>query len=106
MSGDDQHGFFVQLYEDIEGVPKFIVEFESEVLGADVPRMGDCIIAPLRKADFAARDPATHYVYEIGRRYFLPDVTREKASIVKLLAKRRALTAEEQNLLSSTTGGE
>jgi hypothetical protein len=61
MSGDDQHGFFVQLYEDIEGVPKFIVEFESEVLGADVPLMGDCIIAPLRKADFAARDPATHY---------------------------------------------
>ena len=47
MSGDDQHGFFIQLYEDIEGVPKFIVEFESEVLGADVPRMGDCIIAPV-----------------------------------------------------------
>jgi len=101
MSGDDQHGFFVQIYEEIDGVPKYTgVVFESGVLGSEVPRIGDCIISPLHKADFDARNPATHYVYEIGRRYFLPDVTREQASIVKLLAKRRKLTADEQKLFS------
>jgi hypothetical protein len=101
MPGDDRYGFFVQLYEDVNGVPKFTgVIFESEVLGSEVPRVGDCIISPLRKADFDARNPASHYVFEIGRRYFLPDVTREQASIVKLLAKRRALTADEQHLFS------
>ena len=101
MSGDDQHGFFVQIYEEIDGVPKYTgVVFESGVLGSEVPRIGDCIISPLHKADFDARNPATHYVYEIGRRYFLPDVTGEQASIVKLLAKRRKLTADEKKLFS------
>jgi hypothetical protein len=98
-ASDHPHGFYVQLYETVDGVPKYTgVVFESDVLGAEVPRVGDCIISPLHKADFDARNPATHYVYEIGRRYFLPDVTREQASIVKLLAKRRPLTTDEQKL--------
>ena len=93
------HGFFVQLYEDVDGSPTYTgVVFSSGVLGEEVPRAGDCIIAPLRKADFDARNPNKHFVYEIGRRYFLPDVTREQASIVKLMAKRRPLTVEERKL--------
>jgi hypothetical protein len=99
MPGDDDYGFFVQLYEDVEGVPTYTgVVFASQVLGEEVPRSGDCIISPLQKADFDARNPANHFAFDIQRRYFLPDVTREQASIVKLVAKRRELTDEEKAL--------
>jgi hypothetical protein len=58
----------------------------------------NCIISPLRKADFDPRNPGKHFAFDIQRRYFLPDVTREQASIIKLLAKRRDLTEDERQL--------
>jgi hypothetical protein len=96
---NDDYGFFVQLYEDVEGVTTCTgINFESGVLGEEVPRSGDCIISPLRKADFDPRNPGNHFAFDIQRRYFLPGVTREQASIIKLLAKRRDLTEHERQL--------
>jgi hypothetical protein len=101
MPDIDDYGFFVQLYEDVEGVVTYTgIIFESGVLGEEVPRAGDCIIAPLSKAEFDARNPANHFAFDIQRRYFLPDVTREQASIIKLLAKRRDLTESERQLFN------
>jgi hypothetical protein len=95
MPDNDDYGFFVQLYEDVEGVATYTgINFESGVLGEEV----HCIISPLRKADFDPRNPGNHFAFDIQRRYFLPDVTREQASIIKLLAKRRELTEHERQL--------
>ena len=95
MPDNDDYGFFVQLYEDVEGVPTYTgIIFESGVLGEEVPRAGDCIISPLREADFDPRNPGNHFAFDIQRRYFLPDVTREQASIIKLVVQRRELTVE------------
>jgi hypothetical protein len=79
---------------NVEGAPTYTgIIFESGVLGEEVPRAGDCIISPLRKADFDPRNPGNHFAFDIQRRYFLPDVTREQASIIKLVVQRRELTA-------------
>jgi hypothetical protein len=73
MPGNDDYSFFVQLYEDVEGVATYTgIIFESGVLGEEVPRSGDCIISPLRKADFDPRNPGNHFAFDIQRRYFLP----------------------------------
>ena len=99
MADDDDYGFFVQLYEEVDGQPTYTgIVFESGVLGEEVPRAGDCIISPLRKADFDPRNPGNHFAFDIQRRYFLPDVTREQASIIKLTVKRRELTEHERQL--------
>jgi hypothetical protein len=99
MPDNDDYGFFIQLYEDVEGVPTYTgIIFESGALGEEVPRSGDCIISPMRKADFDPRNPGNHFAFDIQRRYFLPDVTREQASIIKLLARRRELTEDERQL--------
>src|SRR5260370_10307645 len=99
MPDNDDYGFFVQLYEDVEGVATYTgIIFESGVLGEEVPRAGDCIISPLRKANFDPIHPGNHFAFDIQRRYFLPDVTREQASIIKLLPKRRELTEHERQL--------
>jgi hypothetical protein len=99
MPDNSDCGFFVQLYEDVEGVAIYTgIVFESGVLGEEVPRVGDCIISPLRKADFDARNPDNHFAFDIQRRYFLPDVTREQASIIKLFVKRRDLTELERQV--------
>ena len=93
--------FFVQLYEKIKGELQFNnMTFESADLGREVPRVGDCIISPSRKADFEPRNPAKHEVFEVVRRYFLPDITQEQASIVKLVVKRRNLTEAERALFN------
>ena len=56
MPDNSDCGFFVQLYEDVEGVAIYTgIVFESGVLGEEVPRVGDCIISPLRKAAIAGR---------------------------------------------------
>jgi hypothetical protein len=42
MPDNDDYGFFVQLYEDVEGVATYTgINFESGVLGEEVPRSGE-----------------------------------------------------------------
>lgn len=93
------NGFFVQLYEERDGSIAYTgVYFESADLGKEVPRVGDCIITPLRKADFEPRNPERHVNFEVVRRYFLPDITGSQSSIVKLLVRQRELSSAEQAL--------
>ena len=67
-------------------------------MGEEVPRAGDCIISPVRKADFDARNPGNHFAFDKQRRYFLPDITREQASIIKLVVRRRELSEQGRQL--------
>jgi hypothetical protein len=90
---------FVQLYrQDGEAISFTGVYFEISDLGNEVPRPGDTVICPLRKADFEPRNPERHFAFEIVRRYFLPDITKSQAGIVKLLVRQRELTSAEKVL--------
>jgi hypothetical protein len=71
MPANEGYGFFVQLYEDVEGVATYTgIIFESGVLGEEVARSGDCIISPLRKADFDPRNPGNHFAFRHTAKIF------------------------------------
>jgi hypothetical protein len=94
--------FFIQCYEEIDGQLKFNgLRFEGNDLGNEIPCAGDCIISPLHKADFAARDPDKHFAYDVLKRYFVPDITPSVANEVKLLVRKRSLSDIERGFFKA-----
>ena len=85
-----QH-FIVQLFERTEdGVQQTGIQFDSAELGGQIPRAGDCMIAPF------PNDSDKHYGFEVVGRYFLRGV--QQANVVRLLVQRRELTAAERGI--------
>jgi hypothetical protein len=98
-----QMTFFVQCYEEIDGRLKFNgMRFEGDDLGNHIPSSGDCILSPLHKADVKARTQDNHFALDVLKRYFVPDITKEATSEVKLVVRRRVLSDVERGFFKTS----
>jgi hypothetical protein len=88
--------FLVQLYEqDGDEIRYNGMLFEAADMGG-VPLVGDTVICPLSTRDFGSRDPEKHQSFDVERRYFMPDITKDQPSTVNLVVTRRDLSNAER----------
>jgi hypothetical protein len=73
--------------------------YSIEEFGGVVPAIGDLIVYPGVPADSDRRDPASHTLYEVTRRYFKPAASENYGPRIVLVVQSRLGEKSEGDIL-------